>query len=201
VGSELPVLGRRPERADARANRERILRAAAQLVASRGLAAVTMEEIAEHAGVAKGTLFHRFGSRAGLAVALVDESERQLQESVLSGPPPLGPGAEPAARLAAFLEALLDLTQANLELLLVSDYDSPGGRYRSGAYAAWRLHVSLLLGEMGLAERAEGLAHALLAPLAADLLEHRLVDERATIAEMRGELRLLVESLRDASAG
>jgi hypothetical protein len=54
---------------------------------------------------------------------------------------------------------------------------------------------------MGLADRAEGLAHALLAPLAADLLEHRLVDERATIAELRGELRLLVESLRDASAG
>jgi hypothetical protein len=125
----------------------------------------------------------------------------QLQESVLNGPPPLGPGAEPPARLEAFLDALLDLTEANLELLLVSDYDSPGERYRSGAYAAWRLHVSLLLREMGLGDRADGLAHVLLAPLAADLVEHRLTDEGSPIAELRGELRLLIGSLRDASTG
>jgi AcrR family transcriptional regulator len=201
VSSELPVLGARPERADARSNRERILKAAAKLIASRGLAAVTMEEIAERAGVAKGTLFHRFGNRAGLAVALVDESERRLQESVLHGPPPLGPGAEPTARLAAFLGALLDLTESNLDLLLVSDYDSPGQRYLSGAYAAWRLHVSLLLREMGFGDSADGLSHFLLAPLAADLVEHRLKEEGADMAELRDELELMVRSLSDAPIG
>jgi AcrR family transcriptional regulator len=185
----LPIAGAPSERADARRNRERILRAAAELVAERGLAEVRMEEVAMSAGVAKGTVFQRFGNRAGLAVALVDESERRLQDALLAGTPPLGPGAPPAERLRAFLAALLELTVANLDLLLISDYDAPGDRYRTGAYAAWRLHVTVLLEEAGHERgRAEGLAHALLAPLAADLVAHRLRDERAELASLVSEL-------------
>lgn len=189
VARELPIAGAPAERADARRNRQRILRAAAELVAERGLGEVRMEEVAARAGVAKGTVFQRFGSRAGLAVALVDAGERRLQDSLLSGPPPLGPGAPPAERLRAFLSALLELTVANLDLLLISDYDSPGDRYRTGAYAAWRLHVSLLLEDAGYERgRAEGLAHAVLAPLAADLVRHRLRDEGADPVTLEAEL-------------
>jgi AcrR family transcriptional regulator len=183
------MAGAAGERADARRNRERILRAAAELVAERGLAEVRMEEVAERAGVAKGTVFQRFGNRAGLAVALVDAGERRLQDSLLSGAPPLGPGAPAAERLRAFLVALLELTLADLDLLLISDYDTPGDRYRTGAYAAWRLHVSILLQEAGHGrELAEGLAHVALAPLAADLVAHRLRDEGADAATLEAEL-------------
>jgi AcrR family transcriptional regulator len=185
----LPIADAPTERADARRNRERILRAAAELVAERGLAEVRMEEVAARAGVAKGTVFQRFGNRAGLAVALVDAGERRLQDALLTGPPPLGPGAPPAERLRAFLAALLELTVANLDLLLVSDYDSPGDRYRTGAYAAWRLHVTILLEAAGHErERAEGLAHVVLAPLAADLVAQRLREEGASPATLEGEL-------------
>ena len=183
------------ERADARRNRERILEAAAELVAERGLANVRMEEVATLAGVAKGTVFHRFRNRAGLAIALVDESERQLQEALLRGPPPLGPGASPADRLEAFLGALLEHTIAHLDLLLISDYDEPGGRYRTGAYAAWRLHVTLLLGELGLGSRQAGLADCLLAPLAADLVRHRIEVEGAAPKELRRDLIALARAL------
>jgi AcrR family transcriptional regulator len=194
----LPIAGAQTERADARRNRERILSAAAELVAERGLADVRIEEIAERAGVAKGTVFQRFGNRAGLAVALVDESERRLQDALLAGPPPLGPGAPPAERLRAFLAALLELTVANLDLLLISDYDAPGDRYRTGAYAAWRLHVAVLLEEVGHERgRAEGLAHALLAPLAADLVAARLRDERAELAGLESELDDLASVIGD----
>jgi AcrR family transcriptional regulator len=193
----LPIAGAPTERADARRNRERILRAAAELVAERGLADVRMEEIAGHAGVAKGTVFQRFGNRAGLAVALVDESERRLQDALLAGPPPLGPGAPPAERLRAFLAALLELTVANVDLLLISDYDSPGDRYRTGAYAAWRLHVTVLLEEAGHERsRAEGLAHVVLAPFAADLVAHRLRDEQADPAGLETELDDLASVIR-----
>ena len=58
-------------------------------------------------GVGKGTLFRRFGDRAGLARALLDESERRLQDGFLHGPPPLGPGAPPRARLKAFAGRVL----------------------------------------------------------------------------------------------
>jgi AcrR family transcriptional regulator len=194
----LPIAGAQTERADARRNRERILKAAAELVAERGLADVRIEEIAERAGVAKGTVFQRFGNRAGLAVALLDESERRLEDALLAGPPPLGPGAPPAERLRAFLAALLELTVASLDLLLISDYDTPGDRYRTGAYAAWRLHVAVLLEEAGHERgRAEGLAHALLAPLAADLVAQRLRDERAELAGLESELADLASVIGD----
>lgn len=193
---ELPIAGSPPERADARRNRERILEAARQLLTDRDLSDVTMEEVAARAGVAKGTVFHRFGNRAGLAVALVDESERRLQDEILGAAQPLGPGAAPRDRMVAFLDALLDLTAANLRLLIVSDYDEPGGRYRTGAYRAWRLHVARLLEELDFPQsEAEGLAHAVLAPLAADLVQHRLQAESASLGELRRELRTLVAGL------
>ena len=135
----------RPERADAARNRELVLAAARRLFAERGAAAVTIEEVARAAGVAKGTVFHRFGDRAGLAVALLDEHERALQERILRGPPPLGPGAPPRERLLAFLAALTELTMEHRELLLEVER-GPAARYRTGAYQAWLQHTVLLLG-------------------------------------------------------
>lgn len=46
-------------------------------------------------------------------MALLDAGERGLQARVLSGPPPLGPGAEPLDRLLAFGPARLRLLQEN----------------------------------------------------------------------------------------
>jgi AcrR family transcriptional regulator len=176
--SELPVAGTpRQERADAARNRERVLAAARALFAERGVREVTMSEVARKAGVAKGTVFHRFGDRAGLALALVDEHERALQDAILRGPSPLGPGAPPRERLLAFLGALTELTVAHRELLLEVDGAAPAARYRTGAYRAWLQHVVLLLGELDVAGDRALLAHLLLAPLAADLVSFLREDE------------------------
>ena len=61
-----------------------------------------MADVAREAGVAKGTVFHRFGDRQGLAQALVDDAERALQDELLRGPPPLGPGAPPSSASSPF---------------------------------------------------------------------------------------------------
>jgi AcrR family transcriptional regulator len=184
---ELPVAGgSRPERADAARNRERVLSAARRLFAERGAGAVTIEEVARAAGVAKGTVFHRFGDRAGLALALLDEHERALQDRILRGPPPLGPGAPPRERLLAFLAALAELTVEHRELLLEVDHAAPAARYRTGAYQAWLQHTVLLLGPDSALR-----AHLLLAPLAADLVSH-LVDEGVSAAELTAALHELV---------
>lgn len=168
---ELPTLGVPPrERADAARNRRRILDAADRLFVRHGVDAVSLDAIAAEAGVGKGTLFRRFGSKAGLASALLDERERELQGAILSGPPPLGPGAPPAQRLHAFVAAYVDLLEHNLELVRVSETAHPGARYDVGAYRFWRLHVSVLLAELDPAVDAEYAAHALLAPLGADLV-------------------------------
>src|SRR4051812_17623609 len=92
----LPVLGAPVrERADAARNRIRVLEAAEKLFAERGVDAVTMDDVAGAAGVGKGTLYRRFGDKGGLAMALLDQRERELQERILTGPPPLGLGAGP----------------------------------------------------------------------------------------------------------
>ena len=123
-----------------------MLDAARRLFDAHGVTAVTMSDVAREAGVAKGTIFHRFGDRQGLAQALVDDAERALQDDLLRGPPPLGPGAPPEERLLAFLDALLTLGIEQRDLLLEIDSAGPAARHRTGAYRAWLQHVTLLLG-------------------------------------------------------
>jgi polyketide synthase 12 len=90
------------ERADAARNRQRLLATAREMIAELGVDAMTMDALAERSGLGKGTVFRRFGTRAGIFQALLDDGERALQEQVLSGPPPLGPGAGPLERLIAY---------------------------------------------------------------------------------------------------
>ncbi|MFF5212583.1 TetR/AcrR family transcriptional regulator [Streptosporangium sp. NPDC000396] len=163
------LLDERPrERADAARNRLKVLAAAAKLFREKGVDGVSMDAVAAEAGVGKGTLFRRFGDKSGLAVALLDERERELQEAILSGPAPLGPGATAADRLAAFVDAYLDYLLGHLDLVRMSETASPGARYRIGAYRFWRRHVEILLTEARPGCDAGPLAHALLAPLAAE---------------------------------
>src|SRR5215469_579598 len=90
------------ERADAARNRRLLLAAAREMLAEDGADKLTMDGLAERAGLGKGTVFRRFGSRAGIFRALLDAEEHAFQEQVLSGPPPLGPGAAPLERLIAY---------------------------------------------------------------------------------------------------
>ena len=175
-------------RADALRNREKILSAAGELFARDGVEAVTMDAVARAAGVSKGTVFSRFGSRAGLAMALLDEAERDLQERLLRGRAPLGPGAEPAQRLGAFLAAYVDLLAGHHALIRTSEHEGDeGGRFRTGAYAAWHQHVTLLLRELGTVTDPRLTAHLLLATVDSEL--YRAIDApRAKLKRALGEL-------------
>lgn len=62
----------RPLRADAERNRLRILAAAGELFATRGLD-VSLDEIAAHAGVGVGTVYRRFADKDALIDALFEE--------------------------------------------------------------------------------------------------------------------------------
>ncbi|WP_174551870.1 TetR/AcrR family transcriptional regulator [Herbidospora mongoliensis] len=153
------------ERADAARNRAAVLEAAARLFAEHGVEAVSMDQVAAAAGVGKGTLFRRFGDKSGLAAALLDARERVLQEAMLHGPPPLGPGATTDARLAAFVDAYFDYLLEYLDLIRMSETAAPGARYRIGAYRFWHRHVAILLDATPDPDHA---AHALLATLSAE---------------------------------
>lgn len=135
------------ERADAARNRRRVLVAAQELFAERGVAAVTMDDVAASAGVGKGTLYRRFGDKAGLAAALLDAREHELQARILYGPGPLGPDPlePPVARLVAFVAAYLSYVDGALDVVLLSQTATVGARHATGAHAFWRAHCRHLL--------------------------------------------------------
>ena len=178
VRQQLPVVGQPPatERADAARNRRRVLDAAKQLFDERGIAAVTLDDIVAAAGVGKGTLFRRFGDKAGLAVALLDEQERALQDRILNGPPPLGPGAEPVERLTAFVRTYVGYVVRNTELVAMSQTSSPGARLRTGSHQFWRQHCEFLLASAGAADPGVR-ADILLAGLTAEQIGHWLHEQ------------------------
>jgi AcrR family transcriptional regulator len=172
---ELPAASP-PERGDAARNRVLLLDAARRLIAERGTDAVTMDDIAAAAGVGKGTVFRRFGSRAGLMMVLLDEDERASQQAFLFGPPPLGPDAPPLDRLLAFGRNRLCFAHTHRKLLSAANRD-PLMRYGSSANAAFmvlRMHVRLLLDSAGTTGNLDAQTDALLALLDVDYIEHQL---------------------------
>ncbi len=192
--TELPLLGAPVrERADAARNRIRVLEAAEKLFAERGVDAVTMDDVAGAAGVGKGTLYRRFGDKGGLAMALLDQRERELQEQILTGPPPLGPGAEPADRLGAFIEAYLELLDRQLDLVLLSETATTGARFRTGAHTLWRQHGRHLLEAAGSGD-AEIAADVLLAALSAEQVRHWRRDREISSTTLARSLVRLVRT-------
>ena len=151
------------ERSDAARNRRRILAAAGDLVAQRGIEHVSMDDVARAAAVGTGTLYRRFGDRAGLALALLDEHTREFQDLFIYGPPPLGPGAPAADRLHAFGAGYLALLERHASLLATA---LPAGRGGQGPQQAYATHLSILLREMSPELDPEFASQALLAVLA-----------------------------------
>ncbi|MFJ9368626.1 TetR/AcrR family transcriptional regulator [Nocardia sp. NPDC101769] len=160
------------ERSDAARNRRALLEAAARLITEHGPAALTMDELARHAGVGKGTVYRRFGSRSGLMLALLDHSERRLQAAMISGPPPLGPGADPVDRLVAFGRAKLELIPVQGDVLM-----AVGPIFAEGAYAAMLDHAVMLLGQSGTPGDLLLTAQLLLAGLDAHLVLHQIREQ------------------------
>jgi AcrR family transcriptional regulator len=68
-----------------RENRRRILLAAMELFTERGIDAVTVEEIAERADVARGTVFNHFSTKEILCQCMGELQVEMLEEAVKDG--------------------------------------------------------------------------------------------------------------------
>jgi AcrR family transcriptional regulator len=195
--TKLPIIEPSPERADAARNRRKILDVARGLVASGGAAGVSLHDVAHAAGVGVGTIYRRFGDRAGLFSALLSEIERDFQEAFMYGPPPLGPGGPPAERVSAFLHALVDRAEDHHDLLVMAETSAPMARYDSAAYRLHRTHLAYLVAQLRPDANAEFLADALLAPLAASLLGYQRRQRGLSVAAIKAGiddlLRLAVQ--------
>ncbi|WP_067855324.1 TetR/AcrR family transcriptional regulator [Nocardia shimofusensis] len=187
--------GRARERADAARNRRAILDATRSLLAEHGAEGVTMDRVAAAAGVGKGTIFHRFGSRAGLLQELIAEPALALKEAVASGPPPLGPGAPAADRLVAFFAAMTDIVLDNAEL--VAAYSAvPPHPDRAQFHRFWVDHITGLLREARPDVDAETVATLLFGMLGGEAVAGMV---RAGLADrVRAGVRDLVSSVARA---
>jgi AcrR family transcriptional regulator len=178
------------ERADAARNRRRLLATAREIIAGEGAGSLTMDGLAERAGLGKGTVFRRFGTRAGIFQALLDDDERGFQEQVLSGSPPLGPGAPPLDRLTAYGRARIGFLIGHREIARAT----LDGRQRVPARAQSpmsRAHIRLLLGQIRLGTAdldvlATQLTAALDGPLLLYLSAARLTEAPGEISERLG---------------
>ncbi|MEU4641495.1 helix-turn-helix domain-containing protein [Micromonospora sp. NPDC023814] len=180
------------ERADAAANRRRILVAAERLFAERG-PQISMTDLATAAGVGRATLYRRYPDVTSVAVALLDVHEQRLQQQILSGPPPLGPGASPRRRLEAFYDSMIDLLERHLPLALGAELGAT--RFATGAYGFWRTFVMSLIRDAGWQEDA--LADVLLAPLAPEVYRYQRHDRGRTVPEIKSALARLAYVLPD----
>ncbi len=195
----LPVLRDAPstvssstqERKDAARNRRKILEAARGLMATRGLDAVCMDDLASAAGVGKGTLYRRFTDKFALFRALLDDDERMLQESVRTrfGLPR---DAAPALRLAALWSALVDFVVDHADVLAAAEVEAHSRAVLAeSAPYRWR-HLELVraLSACGVPRlRAELLADAWLHSLAADVVRRAV--QRTNPEEVRAAWRAL----------
>jgi polyketide synthase 12 len=146
----LPLGAPRAERADAARNRRHLLATARTMLAEQGGAqCLTMDALAERAGLGKGTVFRRFATRAGIFQALLDDDEQAFQQEVLAGPPPLGPGATPLERLIAYGRARIAFILDHHEIAraaLDGSQPVPAGTETPIS----RTHIRMLLGQMRL---------------------------------------------------
>ncbi len=149
------------ERADAADNRRRILAAAAELFSQRDPDCVSMQDVACAAGVGMGTMYRRFGDRAGLTFALLGERHRAFQDELLRGAPPLGPGAPARERLHAFGRRCLELLDGDAPLLAAAAL--AGSSTLGGPNVAYRMHLGMLLREAAPQVDADYAAETLLA--------------------------------------
>lgn len=159
------------ERRDAARNRELLLRAARELIEECGADGLTMASLAERAGLGKGTVFRRFGSRAGLMMSLLSDAEAQFQRRFMFGPPPLGPGAPPLERLVASGAERIGWVLEYGELARAADV-SAYNRFDVPAAVLWHRHLELLLREAGVTADPWLMAGALAVTLEPERILH-----------------------------
>ncbi|MGC3995545.1 MAG: TetR family transcriptional regulator [Propionicimonas sp.] len=118
----MPSPAGRVERSDARANRQRLLDAASELIAERGVG-VTLNDIAHHAGVGVGTAYRKFANKTEVIDALFDErlaAVVALAQECLADP-------DAWAGFVRFLEGSLRMQAQDRGLKDVLNHPSLGG--------------------------------------------------------------------------
>jgi AcrR family transcriptional regulator len=134
-----------PSRADAIQNRALLLQTAQRLFEDHGVEAVSMSQIAREAEVGKGTLYRHFQNKVELCQALLDESQRALQERTFDY---LRENVTPYEKLQWFLEQVVNYVWHHGSMLYVNEGALGAALLSHPAHLWWRNTILGLLTQM-----------------------------------------------------
>ncbi|HVU12033.1 MAG TPA: helix-turn-helix domain-containing protein [Phototrophicaceae bacterium] len=140
MDDNLILVDHRPSRADAIKNRELLLQTAQRLFDLKGVDAVTMSDVAEAAGVGKGTLYRHFSNKNDLCQVLIDQDQRDLQERTLAR---LREQGDPLADLEWFLREVVAFVSRNQAVVFAMA--ALGTQLDHPAHLWWRQTIRGLL--------------------------------------------------------
>jgi AcrR family transcriptional regulator len=195
----------RQVRRDAAENRELILLTAEKLFAERGVAETNMADIAQAAGVGKGTLYRRFANKGELCLAIMDTQMLEFQETSLERMRQMTVAQVPKMeQLDQFLDTLVHFIDAHIPLLCEVQQlglleDIPG---QQRPHFWQHMTISgLLQGAIAAGELPSGLdvtyiSDAILATLKADLFRFQRQGRDFSLERISAGLRSLVAGLR-----
>jgi TetR/AcrR family transcriptional regulator len=134
--------GARPQRRDPAATRKKLLTAARREFASRGLAGARVDDIAERAGVNKQLVYHYFGDKDALYLAVLEwvYEEIRTQERKLNLE-----GLPPEKAIKKLIESSFDHLAAHPDfILLLNDENRGGARHVRGSRKLEAMHSPLV---------------------------------------------------------
>jgi len=135
----------RPTRSDALRNHRRLLDAARRLFDDKGDEAVSMTQIAQEAGVGKGTLYRNFDNKVELCYALLDEEQRDLQNNALRR---MRTNPDTESNLRWFLEQAAAFVIRNEDLLYAGADSGQAVTLELPAHLWWRQTILNMLQQL-----------------------------------------------------
>lgn len=107
--------------------KETIYRAAMKVFATRGYERATVDEIAERAGIAKGTVYYHFGSKKELFLSLVDDGFVRLLHKVQAA---IDRPESLRRRLERLIDAHVEFVRDETDLCRIFLSEGPEARWR-----------------------------------------------------------------------
>ena len=184
------------------ASKAALIAAARSLFAERGFADVGTGEIVAAAGLTRGALYHQFGDKQRLFVAVLEQVEQEMTDQIAAV---LQSGGDPLQQLVDGADAWLDAcADTGVQQIVLVDgpavlgwqrWREIGQRYGLGLTRA-ALEHAIAAGALP-AQPVAPLAHVLIGALdEAALFVSRADDPELARAQMRQVLRRLVQGLR-----
>lgn len=124
---------REPRQARSQASTERLLDAALEVIATDGLGGLSVAEVSRRSGVANGSLYHRFGDRAGLLAAAQERFDRLVKGEWATMSADMEQSDDAASFLTRLVEPFLRLFSEHRALFsafIISGHDDAGVKAR-----------------------------------------------------------------------